>query len=167
MATIYILFGVSGCGKTTIGKMLAAHLALTFYDADDFHPQSNVAKMASGVPLQDADRWPWLDVLSKEIENWGSREGAVLACSALKEGYRRRLFMEDIAFAKAKKNFIYLNVSFEVIYKRLQHRKNHFFNPSLVQSQFDTLEVPDYGLHVDGAQTAEAVLKYILYKRSN
>ncbi|WP_405212077.1 gluconokinase [Dokdonia sp. Asnod2-E02] len=161
MSVVYIVMGVSGCGKTTIGKKLAATLDLPFYDADDFHPQVNIDKMASGKPLQDSDRWPWLDMLAIKINTWSQAEGAVLACSALKEVYRERLY-SDNAFAKAKQNFVYLDASFETISKRLASRQNHFFNPSLLQSQFDTLEVPSYGIKVSVAQSTDQILTDIL-----
>lgn len=161
MSVVYIVMGVSGCGKTTIGKKLAATLDLPFYDADDFHPQANIDKMASGSPLQDNDRWPWLDSLATEIKQWSSGNGAVLACSALKEVYRERLY-SDNAFAKAKQNFIYLDANFETISQRLASRQNHFFDPALLQSQYDTLEVPSYGIQVSVAQSTDQILTDIL-----
>ncbi len=160
MKNVYIVMGVSGCGKSTIGKMLSKQLRVPFYDADDFHPQVSVDKMASGIPLQDEDRWPWLDSLAGEIQQWSSDQGAVLACSALKEIYRERLFSQS-AFEKAKQNFIYLDANFEALSKRLASRKNHFFNPSLLQSQFDTLEVPQYGIHVAATLAKEDIIKRI------
>ncbi len=160
MKNVYIVMGVSGCGKSTIGKMLSKLLRVPFYDADDFHPQVNVDKMASGTPLQDEDRWPWLDSLALEIQQWSNDKGAVLACSALKESYRERLFSES-AFAKAKQHFIYLNADFETISSRLASRKNHFFDPALLQSQFDTLEVPSYGIHIDVTLEKEVIINRV------
>ncbi|TVZ23280.1 gluconokinase [Dokdonia sp. Hel_I_63] len=160
MKNVYIVMGVSGCGKSTIGKMLSERLKIPFYDADDFHPQTNIDKMASGTPLQDEDRWPWLDSLALEIQQWSGDKGSVLACSALKEVYRKRLFSES-AFAKAKQNFIYLDANFEALSKRLASRKNHFFDPSLLQSQFDTLEVPQYGIHVEATLAKEYIIRRI------
>ena len=156
MGNVYIVMGVSGCGKSTIGKMLSERLEIPFYDADDFHPQVNIDKMASGHPLQDEDRWPWLEAIAVEIIKWSSSKGAVLACSALKEVYRERLFSKS-AFAKAKQHFIYLDADFETISSRLASRKNHFFDPALLQSQFDTLEVPSYGIHIDVTLEKEAI----------
>lgn len=161
MSVVYIVMGVSGCGKTTIGKKLAATLDLPFYDADDFHPQANIDKMASGSPLQDNDRWPWLDALAVKINMWSRAKGAVLACSALKEVYRERLY-SDNAFAKAKQNFIYLDANFETISQRLALRQNHFFDPALLQSQYDTLEIPSYGIQVSVAQSTDQILTDIL-----
>lgn len=157
--------GVSGCGKTTIGELLAARLHLPFYDADDFHPQTNVDKMASGTPLQDDDRWPWLDILAKKIQMWEQDSGAVLACSALKEVYRARLFSNKHApklTSASKNNFIFLDASFEMISNRLAQREDHFFDPRLLQSQFDTLEVPSYGIQANAGLGQEVVLKEIL-----
>ena len=134
--------GVSGCGKTTVGRQLGWALKLPFYDADDFHPTSNIEKMKSGTPLNDADREPWLSQLAEEIEDWEYSGGAVLACSALKEDYRRTLS------AKVAVQWVYLVANYDVIYKRMKQR-NHFMKPELLQSQFDTLEVPSYGIHIN------------------
>jgi len=134
--------GVSGCGKTTVGRQLGWALKLPFYDADDFHPAQNIEKMKSGTPLNDADREPWLSQLAEEIEDWEYSGGAVLACSALKEDYRRTLS------AKVAVQWVYLVANYDVIYKRMKQR-NHFMKPELLQSQFDTLEVPSYGIHIN------------------
>lgn len=162
MATVYIIMGVSGCGKTTIGKMLSEQLGIPFYDADDFHPQVNIDKMVSGKPLEDQDRWPWLDILAQDIKKWSKSKGAILACSALKEVYRERLFVNNDVFAAAKKNFIYLDADYDFIKRRLEMRKNHFFNSSLLQSQFDTLEAPNYGIHIDVTETKEVIVNRII-----
>jgi 6-phosphogluconate dehydrogenase len=159
MEKVYIVMGVSGVGKTTIGEALASALGYPFYDADDFHPQENIAKMASGSPLTDDDRWPWLDALGQKIQDWSTR-GAVLACSALKEVYRERLS----AFAKARTSYIYLHASFDEISYRLSERKTHFFNATLLQSQFDTLEPPQKAIRVNGHLTKEQIINYILLK---
>lgn len=154
--------GVSGCGKTTIGELLASELKLPFYDADHFHPKENVLKMSKGIPLQDEDRWPWLSTLAVEIEKWQKLDGAVLACSSLKESYRKRLFKNEAAFIKAQPCFIYLEVSYKVVSRRLSNRKGHFFNPSLLQSQFDSLEVPAYGVQVSSNNNQSKILDKIL-----
>ncbi len=147
--------GVSGSGKTTIGKLLANALALPFYDADDFHPAANISKMKNGIPLVDEDRFPWLAELASQINSWQKTKGAVLACSALKESYRAQLKNNN------QLEFIYLNGSFDTIYKRMQER-NHFMAPDMLQSQFDTLEVPSYGIHVVIDQQPETIVAEIM-----
>ena len=158
MSKVIIVIGVSGCGKTTVGRKLGWALKIPFFDADDFHPTSNIEKMKSGRPLNDADRQPWLRRLAEEIEGWDKNEGAVLACSALKEDYRRTLS------AYATIQWVYLAADFEVIYKRMKNR-NHFMKPELLQSQFETLEVPSYGIHInsdgDVQQTVQKILALI------
>lgn len=139
--------GVSGSGKTIIGKLLAARLGCTFLDGDDFHPPENVARMAAGTPLNDTDRWPWLEKLNgKLIES----EDAVLACSALKESYRTVLSrgLPDC-------RFIHLRGSIELIRARLGERRHRYMPASLLESQFATLELPARALEVDIGQTPE------------
>ena len=134
---VIIVMGVSGSGKTHVGKLLAEVLSLPFYDADDFHPPSNVAKMEQGNPLTDADRTPWLAILADKIQAWNTQGGAVLACSALKERYRVQLsanYTADVRFA-------YLQGSKELILNRMLAR-DHFFPPELLDSQFADLEEP-------------------------
>ncbi|MBZ9629881.1 NADP-dependent phosphogluconate dehydrogenase [Salegentibacter sp. LM13S] len=157
---VYIVMGVSGSGKTTIGKLLAKKLNLTFYDADDFHPPENVEKMKSGRPLQDEDRKGWLAVLAENIQKWDKNGGAVLACSALKEKYRKQLTSvpeEDL-------NWIFLWADFEVILERLKVRKGHYFKPEMLTSQFETLEEPDYGLRINVNTSEGNILKEIMAK---
>lgn len=155
--------GVSGSGKTTIGRNLAERLNLPFYDADDFHSQSNLDKMASGLPLNDKDRKPWLKQLSKHISSCNREQGAVLACSALKESYR------TILTSNIDVNWVYLKGSLETIANRLNSRNDHFFDPSLLKTQFDTLEIPIYGLHVEVENNpkdiVESILKHYKSKR--
>lgn len=137
---IVILFGVTGAGKTVIGRALASALGWDFYDADDFHPPANVEKMSAGIPLTDEDRAPWLESLRELIETCNARrESAVLACSALKESYRRRLKVSD------EVRLVYLKGSYELIAARLKERRGHFMRPDLLRSQFDTLEEPGGG----------------------
>ena len=134
---VYIVFGVSGCGKTSVGKLLSEFLRCPFLDADDFHPQSNKDKMASGLPLRDEDRWGWLEILAAEIAD--SKDDVVLACSALKRAYR------DVLRKRIKDGqviFVHLEGSFRVIMDRMEKRKDHFMKPEMLQSQYDTLEVP-------------------------
>lgn len=131
--------GVSGSGKTTIGRLLAGHLNCPFYDADDYHPPENVAKMAAGIPLNDQDRDPWLGRLHGLIQQHLEKgESAVLACSALKESYRHRL-----AANLPNVHFIHLDGTFDLIWQRMTRRKDHYMKPEMLQSQFNTLEPPD------------------------
>lgn len=140
MTKVYVIMGVSGCGKSTVGQALAVRLGCPFYDGDDFHPAANVAKMAGGAPLNDEDRAPWLavlhDLLARHVEKG---ETAVLACSALKKAYRDQLRagqQDDVAF-------VYLQGSFDLIWQRMAARPNHYMKAAMLQSQFDTLEEPD------------------------
>ena len=137
---VYILFGVSGCGKTSVGQLLSTFLHCPFLDADDFHPQSNKDKMASGLPLGDEDRWGWLEILATQLALFAESKGdVVLACSALKRAYRdvlKKRIMHDQVI------FVYLEGSFRVIMNRMEQRKDHFMKPEMLASQFDTLEVP-------------------------
>jgi len=130
-------------------------LQLPFFDADDFHPTSNIEKMKSGVPLTDHDRFPWLQRLALEIQAWENDEGAVLACSALKEDYRQ------ILSNKNHIQWVCLTAPFDVIYERMKNRK-HFMNPDLLQSQFDVLELPDYGIQVASERSVKETVRKIL-----
>lgn len=139
---LIIVFGVSGSGKTTVGKLLARELGWQFLEADDFHPAANIEKMRSGRPLTDEDRWPWLNCLRKQIEQLlSARENAVLACSALKCAYRDRLRVSD------EVKFVFLRGDYALIEKQLRSRRRHFMNPDLLQSQFDDLEEPQVDEH--------------------
>ena len=134
---VVIIFGVSGAGKTTIGQLLAEELGWRFYEADDFHSQANIDKMRQGVPLMDEGRWPWLENLGELIKRCiAAGENAVLACSALKEAYRRRLRVN------ADVKLVFLRGDYELIANQLRQRRRHFMNPALVQSQFADLEEP-------------------------
>ena len=134
---IVIVFGVSGAGKTTIGKLLAQEVGWHFYEADDFHSRANIDKMRRGIPLTDADRWPWLESLRQLIErSLESGENAVLACSALKRVYRERLRVSN------EVKFVFLRGDYALIEKQLRRRHGHFMNPELLRSQFADLEEP-------------------------
>ncbi|MGE0697890.1 MAG: gluconokinase [Hyphomicrobiaceae bacterium] len=135
---VAVLMGVSGCGKTTTGRRLASVLGWTFRDADEFHPPENIAKMASGRPLDDSDRAPWLAAIAAWIdERRATGEGAIVSCSALKRAYRDVLIgsRRDVAL-------IYLKGSYALIADRLSRRRGHFMPPALLRSQFDALEEP-------------------------
>jgi gluconokinase len=137
---VVIIFGVSGAGKTTIGQLLAEEFSWRFYEADDFHSQANTDKMRQGVPLTDEDRWPWLENLGELIKRRvAAGENAVLACSALKEAYRRRLRVN------ADVKLVFLRGDYELIANQLRQRRGHFMNPALLQSQFADLEEPQPG----------------------
>jgi gluconokinase len=134
---IVIVFGVSGAGKTTIGKLLAEELGWQFYEADDFHPRANIEKMRSGLPLTDEDRWPWLERLREQImPSLAAKENAVLACSALKRVYREHLRVSGDV------KFVFLCGDYALIERQLRRRRGHFMNPALLQSQFADLEEP-------------------------
>ena len=150
---IVVVMGVSGCGKTTIGKLLAARLDCPFLDADEFHPPENVAKMAAGTPLSDADRWPWLEMLNQKLI---ADKNAVLACSALKESYRRVLSRE-----LPDCRFVHLRGSIELIRARLRERQHRYMPASLLESQFATLEPPQAAIDVDIAESIQACVDSI------
>jgi gluconokinase len=135
---IVIVFGVSGAGKTTIGKLLAEELGWRFYEADAFHSRANVEKMRRGVALTDEDRWPWLDRLRQLIKrSLEAGENAVLTCSALKGAFRKRLRVSD------EVKFVFLRGDYALIEKQLRLRRGHFMNPALLRSQLAGLEEPN------------------------
>ncbi len=141
--------GVSGCGKTTLAQVLAGKSGALWFDADDFHPPANKAKMAAGIPLTDADRWPWLDILHAELQAIAARQELVfLACSALRQSYRDRLVQ-----GLTQTRFVYLRGSFEVIQARLLARRNHFMPAGLLESQFAILEEPSDAVILDASHS--------------
>lgn len=157
-ATVVIVMGVSGSGKTTIGQALASALHWSFSDADDFHNPASVEKMKNGIPLTDEDREPWLRNLRAAIERWRRDEsGHILACSALKGSYREILGQND-----PDVKFVYLQGPFDLISQRLRERKSHFFNPALLRSQFDALENPSDALVIDASKDPHDIINAIL-----
>lgn len=156
-----IVMGVCGCGKTTVGRVLARELGYEFLDADDFHPQGNVAKMAEGVALTDDDRWPWLDAIVAVMRERAARgRGAVIACSALKEAYRERLRRGGRAVDEVR--IVYLKGEAATIAPRLASRSGHFMPAALLASQFAALEEPGDAIVVDIRQTADEQAKQIV-----
>ncbi len=153
---IFFVMGVSGSGKTTIGKLLAEKLGISFFDGDGYHPEANVQKMAHGHPLNDDDRKGWLERLN-ELAKEHTDKGAVIACSALKSKYRKLLRQ-----GLDRIQFVYLEGSFELISKRLAERKGHFMPPELLRSQFEALEIPVHALSVSIAATPQEIVADIM-----
>jgi carbohydrate kinase (thermoresistant glucokinase family) len=155
---VLILIGPMGCGKTTIGKMLAEKLGWSFYDGDDFHPEENVEKMRAGIALTDEDRKLWLKKLHANIQDWlRDRQNTILACSALKQDYRDMLGVNQTTVKT-----IYLKGSYELLRKRVQERQHPYMDKNLLRSQLDTLEEPKDGLTVDISATPEVVIRTIM-----
>jgi len=159
---IVIVFGVSGAGKTTIGKLLAEQFGWRFYEADDFHPSANIEKMRNGRPLTDEDRSPWLERLREQItRSLAAKENAVLACSALKRAYRERLRVSDDV------KFVFLRGNYALIERQLGRRRGHFMNPALLQSQFADLEKPESdedAITIELGQSPEELVEQIKAK---
>lgn len=155
---IVILMGVSGSGKTTIGQILSEKLSWPLFDADEFHSAASIDKMRNGIPLEDADRWPWLDRMNAMLRERDARgESVLLACSALKQAYRDRLSM-----GIAEIRWIYLKGGFELIRKRLEVRKGHYMKAGLLESQFATLEEPEDALSLDIDDSPNSIADSIL-----
>jgi gluconokinase len=150
--------GVSGAGKTVVGKLLARRLGWEFHDADSFHPPANIAKMSQGIPLNDDDRRPWLESLAEAIKSWlaGSRN-AVLACSALKASYQEVLLVDP-----EQVKLVYLKGSFQLIMERVSAREDHFMPPQLLASQFDTLEEPRNAIVADIDKSPEKIVEGVI-----
>jgi gluconokinase len=162
---IVVVMGVCGCGKTTVGRALANRLGWQFFDADDFHPPANVAKMAKGIALTDQDRVPWLDRVAAEMRAVArSGQHAVLACSALKESYRQRIAqgIDDAERGGSSEvRIVYLKGDSKTIEARLALRSGHYMPPSLLESQFAALEEPEHATVIDIRQTTEAQVAQI------
>jgi len=153
---IIVLMGVTGSGKTTVGRLLAERLQWKFYEGDDFHPRENIEKMIRGVPLEDQDREPWLQAIRNVIIQAVARsENAVVACSALKGSYRQFLqFRGEVVF-------VYLKVDLSLVKERLHYRTEHFMNPELIESQFASLEEPGDALQFNAALPPEEIVRDI------
>src|SRR5262245_22604514 len=151
-----ILTGVAGAGKTTIGKLLAKELAWQFYEGDDHHPAANIEKMRRGDALTDEDRQPWLEALCAVIEAAvKNKENGILACSALKESYRKLLRVNEQVV------FVHLAAAPDLIKRRLEQRQGHFMNPALIESQFATLEAPQTALILDASLPPRVLVQKI------
>ncbi len=154
---IAIVMGVSGSGKTTVGKLLAQSLDWDFSDADDFHPSANIEKMSRGIPLEDADRLPWLLQLQATIDRWLlENKNVVLACSALKTSYREMLYRDQQGI-----KIVYLKGSFDLLAARLKTRQNHYMKADLLLSQLDTLQEPEDAIIIDASQPLEVIVRQI------
>ena len=154
---LIIITGVSGVGKTTIGKLLSENMGWTFYEGDDYHTDVNLAKMRNGTPLTDDDRSPWLDALRTKISEIVLHEkDAVLSCSALKESYRMRLGsgLKDIVF-------VYLRGDYQLVRNRISARVGHFMSADLLVSQYSDLEEPQNGIIVDAALEPMEIINYL------
>lgn len=152
-----ILMGVCGCGKTTVGEALAQRLECRFADADSFHPAENVEKMRAGIPLDDADRGPWLTAIRAALDRWSAAgESSVIACSALKQAYR------EVLSPNGDVIFVYLKGSKELIAERLKARSGHYMNPNLLQSQIDALEEPADAIVIDVSPPLEVIVDTLL-----
>lgn len=155
---IYVIMGVAGSGKTTIGVLLAHALDIPFVEGDDLHPRANIERMAQGIPLTDADRRPWLLAIAQRLrEAERSGNGLVVACSALKRSYRDLLRSQGAAETR----FVYLRGSQPTVAERLARRRGHFMPVSLLESQFAALEEPGADEHAavyDISESPEAIV---------
>ena len=160
---VIFIMGVSGCGKSTIGHMLSETLKIPFFDGDDYHPKKNIRKLSNGIPLTDEDRYGWLVTINELAKKQLQKNSCVIVCSALKESYRD-ILEADI---KSKATWIHLVGSFEQISERLNKRENHFMPPSLLKSQFDTLESSERALELDVSLSPAEIVTHILKEISN
>jgi carbohydrate kinase (thermoresistant glucokinase family) len=155
---VLILMGPMGCGKTTIGKMLAEKLGWPFYDGDSFHPKRNVEKMRAGIALTDEDRGVWLEKLRGYIQRWiEESQNTILACSALKQTYRDILGVDEETVRT-----VYLKGSYPLLRKRIEARQHPYMDKNLLRSQLDALEEPKDGLRVDISAAPEMIVGTII-----
>jgi gluconokinase len=155
--TVFILMGVAGSGKTTVGKRASEQLGIRFYEGDDYHPEQNVAKMSSGIPLTDSDRGPWIDALVAEL-NARPNGKAIVACSALSKFVRERIR----SGLKESVEFIWLSGDPELIEKRLQNRPKHYMKAGMLASQFAALQLPESAHRVSVEQSLEDVVAQVV-----
>lgn len=156
---VVVLMGVSGSGKTVVGRRVTAELGWQFADADDYHPAANIQKMTNGIPLTDDDRAPWLSALRAQIADWIAKgTNGVLACSALKQVYRDELKVGP------QVRFFYLHASPEVLSRRLLTRVGHFMKENMLQSQLRTLEVPADAVVIDANGTVDEAVRQMRKK---
>lgn len=158
---LIIVMGVSGSGKSTIGKGIAERLNLPFYEGDEYHPQKNIEKMSNGIPLNDRDRTPWLKTINRVLID-ESKHGAVFTCSALKKSYRVML-----SASIEKMNWVFLHGSREVIKKRMDERKGHFMKAELLDSQFSILEEPEDAIRVDVQKDPTTMINNVIRQLLN
>jgi carbohydrate kinase (thermoresistant glucokinase family) len=155
---LIIIMGVSGSGKTTVGKLLSGKTGWPFYDADSFHSKENIDKMQAGIPLTDKDRWPWLDSMNVFAKEKLAGSNLIFTCSALKEIYRQRL-TKDI---ESNCHWVDLRGDFDTILKRMQQREQHYMPAALLQSQFDLLQEPANALVEDIVQSPQIIVEHII-----
>ncbi|WP_298555919.1 gluconokinase, GntK/IdnK-type [uncultured Algibacter sp.] len=156
---VIVVMGVSGSGKTTISKKLSERIEVPYFDADDFHPESNIDKMASGKALNDEDRRPWLEELAENISVWANEKGAVLACSALKESYRVLLSLKYKSII-----WVYLSGHKALIKDRIEKRQGHFMSSDLLNAQFRDLEIPNKAVVINISKSPEDIINTIISK---
>lgn len=150
--------GVAGSGKTTIGQLLSAKTGYPFFDADQFHDQQNIDKMKSGIPLTDDDRWPWLNNIHLFVSEKLHSTNLIVACSALKQVYRGCLSKE----IEENCRWVFLNGDYKTILERMSNRADHYMPAVLLQSQFDTLEIPGNVIELNIEQSPEIIVEQII-----
>jgi len=158
---LVVVMGVSGCGKSTVGQLLAGRMGVPFVEGDELHPPANVARMAAGIPLSDEDRLGWLQTIAARLGDAAQRgRGMVVSCSALKRSYR-----DVLRQGAASVRFVHLHGSADLLQQRMASRPGHYMPPSLLPSQFAILEVPDadeQALSFDATQSPEAIVDAVL-----